>query len=114
MRGKIGDRVRINHIIDAIKEVEIYIFDADYETFINNSMMRFACIKQVEIIGEACTHITPSLKNKFPDIQWNQIKGMRNIFVHEYFGIDSTVLWEIVKFDLQDLKSKMVKIEKIV
>jgi uncharacterized protein with HEPN domain len=39
---------------------------------------------------------------------------MRNIFVHEYFGIDSTVLWEIVKFDLQDLKSKMVEIEKIV
>ena len=51
MRGKLGDRARLNHILDSIVEIETYLFNVDFETFIENSMMRFACIKQMEIIG---------------------------------------------------------------
>lgn len=72
--------------------------------------MRFACIKQMEIIGEASDHISEEIKTRFSEIEWRQIKGMRNIFVHEYFGIDSRLLWEIIKQDLPDLKSKVVTI----
>ena len=73
-------------------------------------MMRFACIKQMEIIGEASDHISEEIKIKFSEIEWAQIKGMRNIFVHEYFGIDSRLVWEIIKHDLPELKSKVVTI----
>ena len=76
----------------------------------NNSMMRFACIKQMEIIGEASDHISEEIKIKFSEIEWAQIKGMRNIFVHEYFGIDSRLVWEIIKHDLPELKGKVVTI----
>lgn len=110
MRDKIGDKARIIHILEAIHEIETYILGIDYETFVNNSMMRFACVKQVEIIGEASNYITQGIKNQFKDIEWQQIKGMRNIFVHEYFGIDSEILWEIMKYDLPDLKIKMQEI----
>jgi uncharacterized protein with HEPN domain len=75
-----------------------------------NSMMRFACIKQMEIIGEASNHISSETKLKFTTVEWSQIIGMRNVFVHEYFGIDSNLVWEIIKNDIPDLKDKMMDI----
>ena len=58
-------------------------------------MMRFASIKQLEIIGEASNHITEATKTQFSEVEWNQIIAMRNVFVHEYFGIDTTIVWTI-------------------
>lgn len=110
MRGKLGDNARLKHICDAIIEVENYLLNADFDTFMNNSMMRFACIKQMEIIGEASDHISEEIKTKFSEIEWSQIKGMRNVFVHEYFGIDSKLVWEIIKQDLPDLKNKVLAV----
>ncbi len=110
MRGRSGDTIRLKHMLDAIIEIESYLGDTDYDAFLNNSMMRFACIKQLEIIGEASKHISEEIKIEFSEIEWNQIKGMRNIFAHEYFGIDSRVVWEIIKHDLPDLKTKVVAI----
>jgi uncharacterized protein with HEPN domain len=89
-------------------EIETYLFNVDFETFIENSMMRFACIKQMEIIGEASNHISEELKALFTDIEWNSIKGMRNVLVHEYFGIDTRLIWEIIKYDLPELKTKVI------
>lgn len=112
MRGKPGDKVRIQHILDAIIEIESYLAGADFPVFMENSMMRFACIKQMEIIGEASNHISDEIKAKFSSIEWDQIVGMRNIFVHEYFGVDSHLVWEIIKNDLPELKLKVVEILK--
>lgn len=77
-------------------------------------MMRFACIKQMEIIGEASNHISVVFKTKFSDIEWAQIVGMRNVFAHEYFGIDSTLVWEIIKNDIPELKEKVERIQKTI
>ena len=110
MRGKLGDKVRLQHIIDAILEIESYLLDTDFSGFSENSMMRFACIKQMEIIGEAGNHISAGIKSKFSTIKWAQIVGMRNVFVHEYFGVDTNLVWEIINDDLPDLKEKVVEI----
>lgn len=107
MRGKLGDSIRLQHILEAIHEIETYLVSSDFTEFMNNSMMRFACIKQMEIIGEASNHISEDIKSKFTDIEWAQIIGMRNIFVHEYFGIDTNLVWEIIKNDIPDLKEKI-------
>lgn len=107
MRGKLGDKARLNHILDAIIEVEAYLSEADYSEFLSNSMMRFACIKQMEIIGEASNHISEATKSQLSEIEWRQIIGMRNILIHEYFGIDSKVVWDIIRHDLPDLKKKI-------
>lgn len=72
--------------------------------------MRFACIKQMEIIGEAANHVSDDLKLRFSEIEWSQIVGMRNVFVHEYFGVDSHIVWEIIKSDLPELKNKIAEI----
>ena len=110
MRSELGDKIRLQHIIDAIEEIEKYLVASDLSIFLENSMMRFACIKQMEIIGEACNHLSVELKSKFSNIEWVQIVGMRNVFAHEYFGIDSRLVWEIIKNDIPELK---VKIELI-
>ena len=107
MRGKLGDSIRLQHILEAIHEIETYLVSSDFTEFMNNSMMRFACIKQMEIIGEASNHISGDIKSKFTDIEWAQIIGMRNIFVHEYFGIDTNLVWEIIKNDIPELKEKI-------
>lgn len=107
MRSELGDEIRLKHILDAITEIETYIIKTDFQLFLNNSMIRFACIKQKEIIGEGCNHISSELKSNFPDIEWAQIIGMRNIFIHEYFGVDSSWVWEIIKKDIPELKGKI-------
>ncbi|MGH7250186.1 MAG: HepT-like ribonuclease domain-containing protein [Minisyncoccia bacterium] len=107
MRSELGDEIRLKHILDAIEEIEKYLIEVDFPTFIENSMMRFACIKQMEIIGEASNHVSEELKSKFTDIEWAQIVGMRNVFAHEYFGIDSSLVWQIIKNDIPELKDKI-------
>ena len=110
MRGKPGDKVRLQHILDAILEIENYLQETNFPDFMQNSMMRFACIKQMEIIGEAGNHVSNDTKSQFSTIEWAQIVGMRNVFVHEYFGVDSSLVWEIIKNDLPDLKEKIILI----
>ncbi len=107
MRNEPGDKIRLQHILDPIDEIHKYLIDVNYAVFLENSMMRFACIKQMEIIGEASNHLSTTLKSKFSDIEWAQIVGMRNIFAHEYFGIDSKLVWEIIKNDIPELKEKI-------
>ena len=107
MRSELGDKIRLKHILDAIEEIEKYLVEIDFSIFIENSMMRFACIKQMEIIGEASNYISEELKSKFANVEWLQIVGMRNVFTHEYFGIDSGIVWEIIKNDLPKLKNKI-------
>jgi len=67
-------------------------------------MMRFASVKQIEIIGEAANYISDETKEKFSEIQWRQITGLRHVLVHEYFGIDSRLIWQIIVDDIPSLK----------
>lgn len=110
MTGKIADKVRFQHILDAIEEIEKYVGKIDFNKFKGNSMMKFACVKQLEIIGEASNMISEATKDKYPEIEWRKIVGLRNILVHEYFGIDEKIIWDIIQNDLNDLKNKIEKI----
>ncbi|MFN3530257.1 MAG: DUF86 domain-containing protein [Bacteroidia bacterium] len=111
MRAKQGELVRIIHILDAIGEIESYISSTNEAGFLRNSMMRFACIKQMEVIGEACNHLTEDLRATYAEIQWGQTIGMRNVFVHEYFGVDIRLVWDIIVFNLPPLKGKLLTIK---
>jgi uncharacterized protein with HEPN domain len=107
MKGRLGDKVRLQHIMDAINEIELYLEGVSYEQFLGNSEKRFATIKQIEIIGEACNALTDELKSAYPLVPWKPIIGFRNISIHEYFGVNMQLVWEIAKNDLPNLKEKM-------
>lgn len=112
MYDKSKDFARLQHILYAILEIEKYSEKRNFSDFVDDSMFHFACIKQLEIIGEASNHITPEIQQKFSDIEWAQIVGMRNVFIHEYFGIDLNIAWDIIEFDIPDLKMKITEIIK--
>jgi uncharacterized protein with HEPN domain len=107
MRDNLGNKPRLQHIYDAILEIESYIKNSNYEEFQINSMMHFASVKQLEIIGEAANHITQHFKKLYSDIPWREIVGLRNILIHEYFGIDTKIVWDIITTDIVSLKSKI-------
>ncbi|MEN9952396.1 MAG: hypothetical protein RLZZ520_664 [Bacteroidota bacterium] len=73
-------------------------------------MMRFASVKQIEIIGEAANNISEETKEKFSEIQWRQITGLRHVLVHEYFGIDSRLIWQIIVNDIPTLKLQIKEV----
>jgi len=74
--------------------------------FLQNSEKRFATIKQIEIIGEACNALTAEFKTAHPEIDWKPIRGFRNISIHEYFSVNFHIVWEIAKNDLPILKEQ--------
>jgi uncharacterized protein with HEPN domain len=110
MKGKMGDKQRLAHILESIEELEDYTAGSNLDTFLQNSMMRFASVKQIEIIGEAANYISDETKEKFSEIQWRQITGLRHVLVHEYFGIDSRLIWQIIVNDIPTLKIQIKKV----
>ncbi len=106
MKGRVTDLIRINHILKAISEVESYVDGVSYDQFLLDSEKKFATIKQIEIVGEACNHLSSDYKTAHPEIEWKSINGFRNISIHEYFGVDFRIVWEIANDDLPFLKQQ--------
>ena len=107
MRDRLGDKVRLLHIIDAINEIENYIQDTDVESFVKNSMMFNATLRQLEVIGEASNRLSAEIINNNVTIPWARIIGLRNLVIHEYFGVDDFTIWNVIKINLPDLKQKI-------
>ena len=111
MRGQKGDIVRLFHIPDAIEELESFE-TKDLDDFLRNSMLRFASIKLLEIIGGAAKQISKETKIEFADIEWKDISGLRNVLVHEYFQIDLELIWETILNDIPILKNRICEVLK--
>ncbi|MCU0418378.1 MAG: DUF86 domain-containing protein [Cyclobacteriaceae bacterium] len=101
------DEQRLAHIREAMAEIEAYLSVAHRAVFLNNSMMRFATIKQLEIMGEAAKSVTPETRERYPQVPWQQIAGLRNVLVHEYLGVDVHLIWEIATLDIPELKKAL-------
>lgn len=104
---KLGDKARLNHILDAVEAIEQYTNGADFDAFQQNSMMLHASIRQLEIIGEASNYLSDSLVARYSDIQWPQIIAFRNLLIHAYFGVNPLIVWEVIQNHLPVLKIKI-------
>jgi len=104
------DRTYILHIHEAIEKIERYIATADINSFSNNDMMIDAVVRELEIIGEAARNLSDSFQDKHSEIPWYKIKTMRNILIHEYFGINLKVVWDTCQNDIPLLKSFIEKV----
>ena len=107
MPDRLGDKVRLQHILEAILEIENYVESVGIDTFTTNSMMFNATVRQLEIIGEAANRLSEQVQTENKSIPWRQIIGLRNMVIHEYFGIDKILVWNVIKQNLPDLKIKI-------
>ena len=107
MKGPLSDKVRVHHVLDAIAEVEQYVTSITEDDFHNNSEKKFATIKQIEIIGEACNKIGNEIKQAYPEVPWSQIIGFRHISIHEYHSVSFHIVWGVARVDLPLLKEQM-------
>ena len=99
---------RLRHIIVCIKKLE-YIAPLlhTYDDFVTKWTAQDIVIRNLEIIGEAVAHISDDLKQNYPEIPWKDIKRIRNIVVHEYFGINLKVIWNTLNNDIPILKNQI-------
>ncbi|WP_028844904.1 DUF86 domain-containing protein [Thermodesulfovibrio thiophilus] len=94
----------LQDILEEIDRIKRFIEKIDnWQDFYNNELVYYAVLKCLENIGEASKHI-PEDKRKLTNIDWRKIAALRNILVHEYFGIDAEVVWDIVKNRIPELK----------
>jgi uncharacterized protein with HEPN domain len=110
MKKKISDKARLRHILDAISEIESYTKKCTLAEFESSSLIKNASMRQLEIIGEAAAHLTEETKTSTKNIPWGKIVGLRNYLIHEYFGTDDEITWDIIQVDLPKLKLDILKI----
>ena len=110
MSGADRDKTRIQHVLQAIAYVEEFVKDSTPKLFVSDYLLQPAVVRQFEIIGEAVGNISEEIKEKFPEIEWNEIKGFRNFLIHEYFRVDSIELWKTIEEDLPSLKENLNQI----
>ncbi len=100
----------LNDIFDTINKGLSFVENMTYEEFCNDDKTQFALIRALEIIGEASKKIPSEIKSEYSAIPWLEMMGMRDILIHDYFGVNIKVIWETAKKDLPDLKEKIRKL----
>jgi uncharacterized protein with HEPN domain len=90
---KPDDRVRLNHILDALGHSIRFTAERQREDLDNDAMLRFALLYAIQIVGEAASRISPETRDQYLDVPWAVIVAMRNRLVHAYADIDHDILW---------------------
>jgi len=106
------DTVFLKHIRDAILRIEGYTKKISASRFSKETLIQDAVIRQVEIIGEATKRLSEHVRSQYNTIPWDDIAGMRNKLIHDYFGVDIEKVWLTVQKDIPDLKKQINKILK--
>ena len=109
MREPLKDRERLQHILAAIERVNRYVKGKSFDDLLKDDMMYYAVVKNIEMMGEAANMLTTDFQESHPETPWKMVKGMRNYIVHEYFQIDSVVVWDVVTKDLSALQNQIEK-----
>lgn len=100
-------RLWLIDIRDSIDNILLFTEGLDFMRFDADIVVKHAVLHNFTIIGEAASKLPDSLKENYSEIPWREIKGFRNYVVHEYFGLDTDIIWQIIQTDLSMLKSKI-------
>lgn len=107
MREIARDKNRLEHIIEAIDNVFEFTEGMTFDDYVADKKGKFAVVKNLEIIGEASNKLTKEFRNKYVEIDWQTIIGLRHVLVHGYYQIEDFIAWGVIQKDLQPLKEQI-------
>ena len=107
MREALRDPSRLVHMVDSINNVNQYMADKTESDLVGNSMLFYAVVKNIEIVGEAAYKLTHEFKEAHPATPWRQIVAMRHILVHGYYQVTASEIYNVYKKDLPVLLSQL-------
>jgi uncharacterized protein with HEPN domain len=105
-------KVGLEDILDAIHKIRTYTAGSTLQTFKQDSKTFDAVVRNLEIIGEAVKNLPDSVRSKHPEIDWKRIGGLRDILIHEYFGVDAEIIWDVIENKLGALETAVQHVLK--
>lgn len=111
MREK-NPKIFLEDILESIGRIEQYAKGKTKDEFLDDYEKQDAIMKRLEVIGEAVKNIPTGVKKKYPGIPWRDMAGMRDILIHEYFGVLMERVWDTAKNDIPKLKKQISELLK--
>ena len=100
-----NDEVRVKVILEIIDKIETYLYpNNDFESFEKDIKTQDSILMNLIVIGEVTVKLTNEFKHKHSELNWGQIKSLRNIIAHNYFGVKPPQIWQILQTSIPDLK----------
>ena len=100
----------LQHIMESIARIESFSKDITKEGLSKNELKQYAIVRAIEIIGEAVKNLPKEFVEKYTSVPWRDIVGMRDKIMHQYFDMDLDIVWQVIKFNLPELKTELQKI----
>jgi uncharacterized protein with HEPN domain len=100
----------VEDILDAMNKAEALLEGISYSQFETDFRINFAVVRALEIIGEAAKRLPEELRQRYPDVPWKGMAGMRDRIIHGYDNVDLEIVWDVVKRDIPQIKSKIERI----
>ncbi len=97
----------LEDMIEAMDKIQEYIGDLSYEQFTTKNIVIDAVVRNLEVIGEAAKNVPVGIRKNHTHIPWRQMAGLRNILIHEYFGVDLSIVWTIATKDMPEAKKEI-------
>lgn len=103
--------LRIGDILSAIDKIQRYTADVNEDSFALDEKTLDAVLRNLSVIGEAASHLSDDYVTAHPEIPWSEMRGMRNIIIHEYFGVSIAIVWQTVSVDLPTLVAPLTALK---
>jgi uncharacterized protein with HEPN domain len=104
------DSIYLEHIESSLKKIISYSSDFSRDAFLENTQLQDACIRQIEIMGEATKRISETFKEIHPEVPWKDMAGMRDKLIHDYLDVDLNIVYQTVAVDIPNLLPVIEKI----
>ncbi|WP_047985872.1 HepT-like ribonuclease domain-containing protein [Ornithinibacillus californiensis] len=101
-----NDKIYLLHILECIINIESYIPNGEND-FFSSKLIQDAVIRNLEIVGEATKRVSKDFREQHSHVPWREMAGLRDVLIHDYFGVDNEIVWNVVEKEIPLLKDKI-------